>query len=60
MELTINEIKINYLEYQNELLKRRLDDFLRLIDFFKKESDTIKKLSKESEEAKIKQIKYNS
>ena len=60
MELTINEIKINYLEYQNELLKRRLDDFLRLIDFLKKESDTIKKLSKESEEAKIKQIKYNS
>ena len=36
MELTINEIKINYLEYQNELLKRRLDDFLRLIDFLKK------------------------
>ena len=56
MELTINKIKINDIEYQNELLKRRLDDFLRPIDLKKKESDTIKKLSKESEEAKIKRL----
>ena len=54
MELTINKIKINDLEYQNKLLKRRLDDFLRPIDL--KKSDTIKKLSKESEEAKIKRL----
>ena len=53
-ELTINKIKINDLEYQNELLKRRLNDFMKPIDFLKKESDTINKLSKESEEAKIK------
>ena len=54
--LTISKIKINDLEYQNELLKRRIDDLLRPIDFLKKESDTIKKLSKESEEAKIKRL----
>ena len=35
MELTINKIKINDLEYQNKLLKRRLDDFLRPIDLKK-------------------------
>ena len=35
MELTINKIKINDLEYQKELLKKR-DHFLRPIDFFKK------------------------
>ena len=65
MELTIDKIKINDLEYQNKLLKERLDDlnnkerlddFKKSIDFFKKESDTIKKLSKESEEAKIKRL----
>ena len=36
MELTTNKIKINDLEYQSELLKRRLDDFLRPIDLKKK------------------------
>ena len=65
MELTIDKIKINDLEYQNKLLKERLDDlnnkerlddFKKSIDFLKKESDTIKKLSKESEEAKIKRL----
>ena len=35
MELTINKIKINDLEYQNELLKRRLNDFLIPIDLKK-------------------------
>ena len=55
-ELTISKIKINDLNFQNELLNRRIDDLLRPIDFLKKESDTIKKLSKESEEAKIKRL----
>ena len=55
-ELKNNKIKINDLKYQNELLKKRLDDFLKPIDFLKKENDTIKKLSKESEEAKIKRL----
>ena len=36
VELTINKININDIEYQNELLKRRLDDFLRPIDLKKK------------------------
>ena len=31
-ELTNNKIKINDLKYQNELLKKRLDDFLKPID----------------------------
>ena len=30
-ELTNNKIKINDLKYQNELLKKRLDDFLKPI-----------------------------
>ena len=34
--LTISKIKINDLEYQNELLKRTIDDLLRPIDFKKK------------------------
>ena len=34
--LTISKIKINDLEYQNELLKRRIDDLLRPIDLKKK------------------------
>ena len=54
--LAISKTKINDLEYQNELLNRRIDDLLRPIDLKKKESDTIKKLSKESEEAKIKRL----
>ena len=54
--LTISKIKINDLEYQKKLLNRRIDDLLRPIDLKKKESDTIKKLSKESEEAKIRRL----
>ena len=54
--LTISKIKINDLEYQKEFLNRRIDDILRPIDLKKKESDTIKKLSKESKEAKVKRL----
>ena len=54
-ELIINKVKINALKHQSKLLKKKLDDFLRPIDL-KKESDLIKKLSKESEEAKIKRL----
>ena len=34
--LTVSKIKINYLEYQKELLNRRIDDLLRPIDLKKK------------------------
>ena len=56
MELTINKIKINDLEYQSKSLKERLNDFTKSIDFLKKESDITTKLSKENEEAKIKRL----
>ena len=56
MELSINKIKINDLEYQNKLLKVGLDDLKKSIDLKNKESDIINKLSKESEEAKIKRL----
>ena len=56
MELSINKTKINDLEYQNKLLKEGLDDLKKSIDLKNKESDIIKKLSKESEEEKVKRL----
>ena len=58
MELSINETKVNDLEYQNKLLKEgfKMNDLKKSIDLKNKESDVINKLSKESEEAKIKRL----
>ena len=58
MELSINETKVNDLEYQNKLLNEgfKMNDLKKSIDLKNKESDVINKLSKESEEAKIKRL----